>query len=131
MFPAMTDGEADASNAEANAAPTLPDFIDASHPDAAAATPIVQELGLDRDKTAKLVLLHETMSKAAIERQSTAWRTEAERLPPADLSDARDAIRAFGSPELSAVLNQTGLGNHPALVRAFAKALRSNPYRNF
>tara|TARA_R110000787_G_scaffold91459_2_gene192786 strand:+ start:8970 stop:9815 length:846 start_codon:yes stop_codon:yes gene_type:complete len=34
---------------------------------------------------------------------------------------ARYAIREFGSPELQTALDQSGLGSHPELVRAFAK----------
>lgn len=34
---------------------------------------------------------------------------------------ARRAVRAFGSDELSDVLNQTGMGNHPEMIRAFAR----------
>lgn len=36
-----------------------------------------------------------------------------------NLAVAKKAIDAFGSPELRAVLKQTGLGNHPEVVRAF------------
>ena len=34
---------------------------------------------------------------------------------------AKDAITRFGRDELKAALNETGLGNHPAMVRAFSK----------
>ena len=34
---------------------------------------------------------------------------------------ARRAVRAFGSDQLSDLLNNTGLGNHPEMIRAFAK----------
>lgn len=34
---------------------------------------------------------------------------------------ARRAVRAFGSDNLSDMLNDTGLGNHPEMIRAFAK----------
>ena len=34
---------------------------------------------------------------------------------------ARRAVRAFGSDQLSDLLNETGLGNHPEMIRAFAK----------
>ena len=37
------------------------------------------------------------------------------------VSAARKAIRTFGSDELMQALNQSGLGDHPAFVRAFAK----------
>jgi hypothetical protein len=39
----------------------------------------------------------------------------------ANLAGARKAIAKFGSPELKAVLEQSGLGNHPELVRAFVR----------
>ncbi|QBF27161.1 peptidase [Pseudomonas tructae] len=35
---------------------------------------------------------------------------------------ARSAIKAYGSPELSKLLKETGLGSHPALLKAFHKA---------
>lgn len=39
-----------------------------------------------------------------------------------NLAVARKAIDTFGTPELKDVLNSTGLGNHPALIKAFFKA---------
>jgi len=39
-----------------------------------------------------------------------------------NLAVAKKAIDTFGTPELRAVLKQTGLGNHPELVRAFYRA---------
>jgi hypothetical protein len=38
-----------------------------------------------------------------------------------NLAVAKKAIDTFGSPELRAVLNKTGLGSHPEVVRAFYK----------
>ena len=35
---------------------------------------------------------------------------------------ARNAIREFGTPALAEILNSSGLGNHPEVVRAFVKA---------
>lgn len=35
---------------------------------------------------------------------------------------ARKALETFGTPELKDVLNATGLGNHPAVLKAFYKA---------
>ena len=34
---------------------------------------------------------------------------------------ARRAVRAFGSEELTGLLDESGLGNHPEMIRAFAK----------
>lgn len=38
------------------------------------------------------------------------------------LAVSRKAVEAFGSPELKELLDSTGLGNHPAVVRAFFNA---------
>lgn len=40
----------------------------------------------------------------------------------ASLTTAQRALNTFGSPALKELLDQTGLGNHPEIVRAFAKA---------
>lgn len=39
-----------------------------------------------------------------------------------NLAIARKAVETFGSPELKSVLDVSGLGNHPAIVKAFLKA---------
>jgi len=38
-----------------------------------------------------------------------------------NLGVARKALEAFGTPELKDVLNSTGFGNHPAVIKAFYK----------
>lgn len=37
------------------------------------------------------------------------------------LSSAKKALEKFGTPELSALLEETGLGNHPDMVRVFSR----------
>ena len=39
-----------------------------------------------------------------------------------NLAVAKKALDTFGTPELRTLLNETGLGNHPELIRAFYKA---------
>jgi hypothetical protein len=39
-----------------------------------------------------------------------------------NLAVAKKALDTFGSPELKTLLNQSGLGNHPEIIRAFYKA---------
>ena len=39
-----------------------------------------------------------------------------------NLSVAKKALDAFGTPELSALLNQSGLGNHPEVIRMMYRA---------
>lgn len=40
----------------------------------------------------------------------------------ANMAIAKKAIDAFGTPELKAMLNATGIGNHPEIIRAFYRA---------
>jgi hypothetical protein len=39
-----------------------------------------------------------------------------------NLAVAKKAVDAFGDTELKTLLNESGLGNHPAIIRAFFKA---------
>lgn len=41
---------------------------------------------------------------------------------PANLAVAQKAMTTFGTPELRALLNDSGLGNHPEVIRAFYRA---------
>lgn len=44
---------------------------------------------------------------------------------PENLAVAKKALDTFGSPELKTLLNQSGLGNHPDIVRFMVKAGRA------
>lgn len=39
-----------------------------------------------------------------------------------NLAVAKQALTTFGTPELTALLNESGLGNHPEIIRAFYRA---------
>jgi len=39
-----------------------------------------------------------------------------------NLSIAKKALDSFGTPELTALLNESGLGNHPEVIRVFYRA---------
>ena len=39
-----------------------------------------------------------------------------------NLATAKKALDTFGTPELRALLNESGLGNHPEIIRAFYRA---------
>jgi hypothetical protein len=39
-----------------------------------------------------------------------------------NLAVAKKALDAFGTPELRTLLNESGLGNHPEIIRAFYRA---------
>lgn len=42
-----------------------------------------------------------------------------------NLATAKKALDTFGTPELRALLNESGLGNHPEVIRAFYRAGKS------
>jgi hypothetical protein len=39
-----------------------------------------------------------------------------------NLAVAKGALKAFGTPELTQLLNESGLGNHPEVLRMFYRA---------
>lgn len=77
------------------------------------------ELGIKRDQ-----LMHER-----VQAESTRWLNElpsdkefgGEKLSE-NLAIAKKAIDTFGTPELKQILEQSRLGNHPELIRAFYRA---------
>ena len=94
--------------------------------------PIARELNLSNEQANKLASemlpkvqkqMHDQWQK-----QVDDWRQAAESDKEfggakfeQTMKDARKTLEAYGSPELTEVLDQTGLGNHPALVRMFAQ----------
>jgi len=104
-------------------------------------TPVLKELNLPQDAAQKLIdfapkLVEKTIADttaAVLDRfglkDAPAW-VESVRTDPElggeklaeKLGVAQKAMTAFASPELRAVLNKTGLGNHPELIRAFYRA---------
>lgn len=89
-----------------------------------------REIGLDNDQ-ANLMLgrmssMLEQRHSAQMEALSNQWaqqsRTDAEfggdKLNE-NMAVAKRALQQYGSPELSDLLNQSGLGNHPAFIRMF------------
>lgn len=127
----VADREAEAAAGDAKAADAKAvEWIDMSHPDAVAVAPVIADLKLSQEQTAKLETLHQRMNEAAAQRQAAVWVEESERVFAQDrtmLADAKLAIRTYGSAELKAVLNSSGLGNNATVIRAFANAWRSNP----
>ena len=97
---------------------------------------VAKELGLPQDAAQKLM---DSVTPALVERGAqsmrdavTAYRTDLVNQVKADkeiggdklpevLSRANEAVKAYGGDELRKVLNETGLGDHPAVIRAFYK----------
>jgi len=80
------------------------------------------------DLGAKLSQKFATAQAQAIEDASSAWvaavtadkEIGGEKLTE-NLASAQKALQAFGSPELSKLLNESRLGNHPEVIRLMAK----------
>lgn len=98
--------------------------------------PIAREFGLDQLKADKLVGLYAEVKQAeaqaaveAHEVQVAEWRTACEtdkelggaKLPES-VKAAQSFIARYGSGELKAILETSGLGNHPELFKLFVAA---------
>lgn len=139
---APADAQATDTTAEGDkpAEPQVPEAYEFQMPegvelDKAAAdefSAIAKELKLDQATAQKVADVGAKMAQRQIEahaRQVEAWveqvKTDKEiggdKLNE-NLAVARKAIDAFGSPELKELLNGSGLGNHPAVIKAFYKA---------
>lgn len=98
---------------------------------------VAKELGLSQDAAQKIVerltpKLAERTAQAQAE-AVTRYRTELVSQVKADkeiggdklnerLAVADKALSAFGTPELRTLLNTSGLGDHPEIIRAFYRA---------
>lgn len=97
---------------------------------------VAKELDMPQEAAQKIL---ETMGPIMAQRQAemietvkTDWGNQSkadkefggEKLTE-NLAVAEKALKAFGTPELRTLLNQSGLGNHPEIIRAFYRAGKS------
>lgn len=113
----------------ADAPRPIGDHLAADNPLAEVARGALADTGLSitRAQAERLEVAHRELRAAEITRQSEAWESESRAAfahSPRDISDAQTAIRQFGSPALTELLNATGLGNHPELIRFARNAAR-------
>ncbi|WP_446905471.1 peptidase [Citrobacter portucalensis] len=97
--------------------------------------PVARELNLTNEQAQKLVDAYPKILAGVQQRQAEAWQSQTEQWAAdvkadkeiggdrltANLSAAQRALEQFGDSELKEYLDSTGLGNHPALVKAFIK----------
>jgi len=96
-------------------------------------TDVAKELNLSQESAQTLMNRMtpaiQAQQMAQIKEVQTQWLTQSqsdkefggEKLTE-NLSVAKKALDAFGTPELKALLNQTGLGNHPDVIRFMVRA---------
>lgn len=125
----------------------MPEGIDIDEALVSKATPIMRELGLDQEQAQKAVDFIAQMraddQAAIVDRWSKtqeSWLSEIRNDPnfggadsEKNLKAARDFIKNYateddlGGYDLRRVLNETGMGNHPAFVRLFKKLSEDLP----
>lgn len=106
---------------------------------------LAKELNLSQEKAQKVADLGAKMTAKLVADQTTAikaahteWvgqtKTDAEfggdKLAE-NLAVAQKAFAAFGTPALKSLLDKTGLGDHPEIVRAFYRAGKTLSEDNF
>lgn len=131
-----TDGTAD--NAATGAPETYEDFtmpegVELDKEVVDQFVPIAKELGLSQEQAQKLVDLQTSLSKSSEEARSQNWANLQKTWVDSAKSDqeyggqqfeanmavARQALDKWGTPELKAMMDATGAGNHPEMLRFF------------
>lgn len=103
---------------------------------------VARELGLSQEAAQKVVDAMAPQIAAAQTAQYEAIKTGWAESAKTDkefggdklnenLATAKKALDAFGTPELRTLLNDTGLGNHPEIIRAFYRAGQKISGSNF
>ncbi|OVZ82195.1 peptidase [Yersinia kristensenii] len=102
--------------------------------------PVARELGLSQEQAQKLVDIYgKDIVPKLQQKQAEAWQQQTEQWGndvkadkeiggdklTANIGMAQKALDQFGTPELRTYLEQTGLGNHPDLVRFCVKIGKS------
>lgn len=94
---------------------------------------VAKELGLSQENAQKIVdkmaPVLEGRQQEALTQARQQWAEQAkadkefggDKLPE-NLALAKKALDTFGTPELNTLLRDSGLGNHPEIIRAFVKA---------
>ena len=100
----------------------VPVTIDQAHPFFEEFTTVA----LDEEDQGKLLALHrrEVERVEAARRDSWHREVQADREVQAAAPALRQLLKTYGSPKLAAVLDETGLGSHPELVKFLARIAR-------
>lgn len=112
-----------------------PDDVEMNEETLTGVRDIAKELGLDNEGAQKVVDLGSKMAQRwaqdlqdAHTAQVTEWgeQAKADKEIGGDkfeqsLADAKAAYDKFATPELTSFLNESGMGNHPEMIRLFAR----------
>lgn len=112
-----------------------PDDVEMAEETLTGVRDLSKELGLDQEQAQKVVDLGSQLSQRWAtqlqeqhDQQVTEWgeQAKADKEIGGDkfeqsLADAKAAYDKFATPELTSFLNESGLGNHPEVIRLFAR----------
>ena len=98
-------------------------------------TPLAKELGLSNEQAQKVVDLVPQLQQRIAEQQAEAWGKQVQDWAEAVKADkeiggdnfqgslvaVQKVMQQFGTPELKQMLEQTGMGNNPELVKLIVK----------
>lgn len=113
----------------------LPEGIQADDELLKQAKPLFKELGLNQEQAQKLVSMYagrvDEITKGQVEsfnQLTQDWLNQAKSDKDfggdkfdESIQDARAAINKFGTPELKQLMDETGVGNHPEVIRMMTK----------
>lgn len=114
---------------------TMPDGIELDAGLASKFDPVARELELSQDKAQKIATLYAEHRQAEAIAQQEAWNaqveswaTDAKKDPEltaggfdANLAHANAAFAKYADAEVKALMLDSGFGNHPAVLRMFAR----------
>lgn len=140
---AAVDPAKEPAKEPAAAAPVVPESYEFKVPEGytlapetvAEITPVLKELGLSQEQAQKLVDVQTKINQKAAEDATKAWtdlragwvneaKTDKEiggDKFDANIALAKKAMEVLGTPKLAEALNQTGMGDHPELIRLMVK----------
>lgn len=110
----------------------MPEGVDLDKASADEFTTVAKELKLTQEQAQKVadvaakqaqrqIEAHANLVASWVEQVKTDKEIGGDKLEE-NLGVARKALETFGTPELRDVLNATGFGNHPEIIKAFYKA---------
>tara|TARA_R110000751_G_scaffold137379_2_gene240807 strand:+ start:6406 stop:7008 length:603 start_codon:yes stop_codon:yes gene_type:complete len=137
--PALEAEDGNADEAKVLGAPEnyesfiLPEGVPINQEGVDAFMPMAKEMNLSQEQAQQLVNLQIKMMQEGQNANSNAWDSTQKNWSDATKGDleygganltanlaiARKTLDAFGTPELNEVLESTGAGNHPEIVRLF------------
>jgi len=133
-----SESDTDDNSDEENGAPdeyefNTPDDVQLDDAVVDAFSEVAKDLNMPQDAAQKMIDKVTPVIQARQAEQIAAVREEWAETAKADkefggdklnenLAVAKKAIDTFGTPELTALLNESGMGNHPEVIRAFYRA---------